>query len=56
MTSALLNSAAVALPAEIQPTIEAALSRVAHELASIAEALARLEITLALIASAATAK
>jgi hypothetical protein len=42
-------------PAEIQPAIESALARVARELEAIAEALARLEITLQIIASSATA-
>jgi hypothetical protein len=43
-------------PAEIQPVIDSALSRVASELEAIAEALERLETLVALIASAATAK
>jgi hypothetical protein len=43
-------------PAEVEPAIEAAISRVAAELAEIAQAVARLEIILQLIASAAVAK
>jgi hypothetical protein len=41
---------------EIEPAIEAAIARVAAELAEIAQAVARLEITLQLIASAAVVK
>jgi hypothetical protein len=40
----------------VEPVIDSALSRVAHELASIASALERLETLVAVIASAATAK
>jgi hypothetical protein len=43
-------------PAEIKPAIEAALTRVAQELTSIASALERLENLVAIIASAAAAK
>jgi hypothetical protein len=43
-------------PVDIEPAIDSALTRVAHELASIASALERLESLVALIASAATAK
>ena len=41
--------------ADIEPAIDSALTRVAHELASIAKALERLEQLVALIASAASA-
>ena len=43
-------------PAEVQPAIDSSLMRVAHELASIASALERLENLVALIASAAASK
>ena len=43
-------------PADIEPAIESALSRVARELVEIARALERLETLIALIASAAVAK
>ena len=50
------DQSAMTAPAEIQPVIDSALSRVASELEAIAEALERLETLVALIASAATAK
>ena len=43
-------------PADIEPAVESALSRVARELVAIAEAIERLESLVALIASAKTAK
>jgi hypothetical protein len=43
-------------PVEIEPAIEASLSRLARELGTIAEALERLENFVALIASAASAR
>ena len=43
-------------PADISPAVEAALARVARELEQVAQALARIEILLQLIASAASAK
>jgi hypothetical protein len=43
-------------PADISPSIEASLVRVARELEAIAAALERLQILVALIASAAVAK
>jgi hypothetical protein len=43
-------------PADIEPAIESALSRVARELEAITEAVERLESLVALIASAAAAK
>ena len=43
-------------PADIRPAIEAALARVACELAAVAEAMAKIELLLQLIASAAGAK
>ena len=45
-----------AAPTDISPTIEAALVRAARELEQVAQALARLETLIALIASAASAK
>jgi hypothetical protein len=56
MSTALLNGAAMTAPAEIQPAIELALSRVARELEQVAQALERLEPLVAVIASAAVAK
>jgi uncharacterized membrane protein (DUF373 family) len=43
-------------PAEIEAAVETALSRVARELVAVAETLERLEILVALIASAAVSK
>ena len=43
-------------PAAIEPVIEAALARVACELAGVAETLAKIAITLEFIASAQAAK
>ena len=43
-------------PVDIEPVIDSALTKVAQELASIANALERLETLVALIASAAVTK
>ena len=43
-------------PTDIEPAIEAALSRVSRELAEVAEALAKIATTLEFVASAAAAK
>jgi hypothetical protein len=47
---------AMTSPADIEPVIDSALSRVARELEQIGQALERLETLVAVIASAAVAK